>query len=128
MLDTKPSPEMANQLFMTAAGLASQAATQWLAKAVEAGPKYAVKDGSRTIGQLLDLCGNANVRFRKKNSKWYNAFKKAGLVRHTDSGCVDIPWAHYYRQEYGLQMAAADAAVEFLRKHGVDVYNWNYID
>lgn len=133
---SEPSVEAAKLLFDQAHLEASDAARVWLRDALQRGPKFAVYQadvltGQRrgpAVGELLDLCGNAHVQFRKCNSKWYNAFKKAGLVRPTGNGVIELRWDFHDRQEHGLQLTAAKAAVEVFRRHGVDVKIWDYID
>lgn len=132
----KPSVESAKELFELASLAANDAADAWLKAAVARGPAFAVHNvnpvtGRPTggaVGYLLDLCGNAHVQFRRKNSKWYNAFKKAELVRRSGNGVIEFWWKHKERQEYGLHVEAAEAAAKVLQNHGVDVRVWSYVD
>ena len=82
-----------------------------------------------TIGHMLDLCGNAHVKFRDKRSSDYKQFKKAGQVRGTGNGVVEISHKYRGRQEFGLQEACAQAAKNSLENGGVTGLTiWSYID
>lgn len=107
---------------------ANAAGDAWMAAAK---PQFEVRDAftGRSQGTLLDLCGNAHVRFTDKRSKNYKAFVKANLVRQTGNGVLELPHKYRMRQEHGLMMACAKAAKAVLEKHGItDVRIWDYID
>lgn len=118
-----------------ATNAANEAGEKWMAEAEARGPKYAVMDAPLfgtpvdTGCRMLDLCGNAHVRFKDKRSSWFKAFKKVGAVRATESGVVEIWHKWKPRQEHGLQMACAEAAMKVLTEAGVTGLRiWDYID
>lgn len=113
-------------IFMNAQDAARKAGQKWLD---EAEVKYLVKSGDRAVGAMFDLCGNAHVQFSDKRSASFKSFKKAGLIRHTSSGCLELNHGFNGRQEHGLKMACCEAAVKVLKDAGVtDVRIWDYID
>lgn len=119
--------------------LATEAATAagdvWMATATT---KYLVTEGDLFTGKpvpgapvygMLDLCGNAHVQFKDKRSKIYKDFVKQGLVRSTGNAVVEIEHKWKRRQEHGLQMVCAKAAMAKLEEHGVTgLHIWSYID
>ena len=116
--------EMLNDVLCKAIEAANAAGDEWMAKAE---PRYVVTDGSSISGVMLDVCGNAHVRFYDKRKKWFKEFDKAGFVSTAD--VLAIPHKFKYRQEYGLQMACAEAAANSLREQGVTgIRIWSYID
>ena len=116
--------ETLNDVLQKATEAANLAGEEWMKNAT---PKYAVTDGSRVVGTMLDVCGNAHVRFYDKRKKWYKEFEKIGAI--STVSVLSIPHKFKYRQEYGLQMACAEAAAKTLRECGVDgIRIWSYID
>lgn len=113
-----------NEVLSKATEAANAAGDEWMKNAA---PKYVVTDGSSISGIMLDVCGNAHVRFYDKRKKWFREFDKAGFVSTVD--VLSIPHKFRYRQEYGLQMACAEAAANSLRDQGVDgIRIWSYVD
>lgn len=110
-----------------ATNAANAAGKEWMDKATVA---FLVKNESgNVVGELLDLCGNAHVRFTDKRSAAFKEFKKAGAIRYTDNGVVEINHNYIGRQEYGLKIACAEAAKSVLNKYGIDkIRVWSYID
>jgi hypothetical protein len=113
---------------------ANEAGDKWIENAK---PRYAFSsvdfDGNKIPGQrsdiMLDVCGNAHVKFRDRRSAMYKAFKKAGHIRNTESGVIEILHAYRPRQEYGLRVACATAAKAKLEELGVTgLQVWSYID
>lgn len=81
------------------------------------------------LGTMLDMCGNAHVQFSDRRAKVYKDFLKAGFVRGSGNGVVEIEHAYRGRQEHGLMMACAKAAKAKLEEHGVaGLRIWDYID
>jgi len=70
-----------NDLILRATQAANTAGDEWMKNAKV---RFAVMDGEQVVGQLLDVCGNAHVRFTDKRTKEYKAFKNAGHTSITD--------------------------------------------
>lgn len=113
---------------------ANEAGATWLKNAR---PTYAVynadlltgKPLGRPLGEMLDLCGNAHVKFSDKRTKHYREFLRAGYVRRTGNGVVEIAHDWLGRQEYGLRLACATAAKKVLEESGVTGLRiWEYIN
>jgi hypothetical protein len=113
---------------------ADKAATDWLAAAEARGPKYSVHQADLlgnqgpAIGTMLDVCGNAWVELKDKRTKLYKAFKGAGYL--TPSGnSVALNYNLRGRQEMGLHIAAAEAALKVLTDRGIkEARVHSYID
>lgn len=113
-----------NDLILRATQAANTAGDEWMKNAKV---RFAVMDGEQVVGQLLDVCGNAHVRFTDKRTKEYKAFKNAGHTSITN--VLYIPHKYKHRQEYGLHMACIEAAIKVLREEGVTKLRvWSYID
>lgn len=106
---------------------ANKAGDFWMAAAA---PKYVVSDSyGRSLGTMLDLCGNAHLQFKDKRSKNYKDFLKADLVRKSGNGVVELHHNYNHRQEYGLHMACVEAAKKVFEDNCItDVRIWSYID
>jgi hypothetical protein len=102
---------------------AQKAAQIWYDVARSKGPAFVVGDANlftgeieRVTGTMLDLCGNAFLKFRDKRSALYKACKKHGFESF---GALDISYKLQGRQEHGLHVAAMKAALEVLNQHGL---------
>jgi hypothetical protein len=113
---------------------ANAAGHEWMKNA---SPKYRVFNADlftgepkgESIGEMLDLCGNAHLQFKDARTADYKAFLKAGLVRRTGNKVVEIPHMWKRRQEHGLQMACIAAEVKVFHKYGItNIRIWDYID
>ena len=144
---TKPVVATAEQLndkqwLLETLELASQAATEagmeWMRKALgdlvtTGAAKYQVIDdlNKAIVGHMLDLCGNAHVVVSDKRSAFFKALVKHDFLEHPTWGKVVLPIYHYWRhrQEHGLQVACARAALKVLQERGITkVGIWDYID
>lgn len=115
------------QLILAATRAADLAGERWLQD--HAQPAYGVYEGNKLVGTLLDVCGNAHVRFRDKRSRHFKKLRAAGLLRPTDSGVIEIWHRYRQRQEHGLLLACATAALSSLQAAGIDgLYVWEYVD
>ena len=129
-----------NVILKEANEAAEKASCEWLAHATSAGPKYAVyssfsiDDNGVEVGTMLDVCGNAHITVKDKRtvfSKLLNKYymKVDPWQAKRSNQTVLIDYSNKYRQEYGLHVAAAKAALEVLTKHGVKGLKlWTYID
>jgi hypothetical protein len=102
---------------------AQKSAQIWYDVARSKGPVYLVGDANlftgeieRITGTMLDLCGNAFLKFRDKRSAFYKACKKHGFE---SLGALDISYKLQGRQEHGLHVAAMKGALEVLNQHGL---------
>lgn len=121
-----------DSLIQKATDAANKAGDIWMA---EAKPKYSVHQSDLSgntgtcVGVLLDVCGNAHVKFRDKRTAFYKLFTKYGYIRHTGNGVVEIRHKWIPRQEYGLKIACAQAVKKVLDDAGVTGLTiWDYID
>lgn len=111
---------------------ANHAGKIWMDKATANGPAFVVRDGftGRSVGTMLDCCGNAHLRVRDKRSKLYKGLKALGLVRGSGYAVVEIHHNYRMRQEWGLHEACIGAAKRVFNDAGfvkeLDV--WSYID
>lgn len=116
-------------IFQEATIAANTAGAAWMAKAA---PKYGVYDSfsGNLQGTMLDLCGNAHVVVKDKRSAFFRACKKHGFFDTNMYSCtmpIHHEWKH--RQEHGLQLACAKAAIKVLNDHNIyAVKIWDYID
>jgi len=111
------------------------AATEQLEKLQSAGPQWAVTDGSKVVGQMLDVCGFASLRI-KARGKFYLLAKRMTLQRQYRFLCGKA----YYgggrlsifdssmRQEMSINVAAARAHAEILEKYGIEARVASQID
>lgn len=106
------------------ARVAAQAAGEaWLKANTQ--PKYNVVNGTRVVGQMLDVCGRCYVQ-TKLNTSFAKWAKKKGLLS------IVPKWLHFNialegRQEMGLHEAMATAAKNYLESQGVtglSLHSW----
>jgi hypothetical protein len=105
------------------ASLAGQkAGDEWLKNAK---PKYVISGFEDS--PLLDLCGNAHIRTNDGRTKFGKYLKKR---KRTSAITVPLNTQYAFRQEHGLQVAIAKAALKVLQdKYGIPkLYIWDYID
>ena len=97
---------------------ANTAGEAWLAERLASGSHFMVVDGfsKREVGRMLDLCGNAHLKFKDKRTKIYKQFAEAG---HVDIASLSIPHKFQGRQEHGLHVACMRAALKSLTDNGV---------
>lgn len=116
------------QIVQEATVAANLAGDEWMQKAT---PKFTPVNAisGYKYPPMLDLCGNAYVRFIDKRKKSYKDFVKANLVRSSGNGVVEIQHNYRFRQEHGLHVACAEAALAVLKANGVDgIRIWSWID
>lgn len=116
---------------------ADEAGKKWLEEALARGPTFLVIDHNpfltahkevdggeeviearRVVGQLLDACGIAYVRFTDKRTAFYKWYKKTHMGTFTTSACR-FNTTNRFRQEWGLHEAETRAALAVLNKHGI---------
>ena len=123
-----------DNLFQDARLAATRAGDEWMANA---SPMFTIHTadavtGTSTgpsLGTMLDLCGNAHMKFKDKRSAWFKAFVKFGKVRGTSSGVIELDHKYSYRQEHGLKLACVEAARAVFTNAGVEgIIIWDYID
>lgn len=102
---------------------AQKAGDDWLANAK---PKYVVRGYEDS--PMLDMCGNAHVRVDDGRTKFFKFLKKTYKTPYTQT--VPIHGTYRGRQEHGLKVAMAGAALEVLTgKYKIPkLYMWEYID
>jgi hypothetical protein len=93
---------------------ANEAGDKWIAEHTK--PAFAVMDGNKQVGTMLDVCGFAYVDITDKRPKFVK-----WLIQYQDyAGCVHLNHKYRSRQEMGLNEATAEAMLEVFRKHGVE--------
>jgi len=103
---------------------AIEAGEKWMA---EAEPKYIV--GGNPDWTLLDLCGNAHVRTDDGRTRFAKFLKR--LEPEGNRYTITLPMRSKFsgRQEHGLKMAMARAALKVLSENNIPkFYIWDYID
>ena len=116
------------QLVQEATVAANLAGDEWMEKAK---PKYVPVNAisGYRYPPMLDLCGNAHVRFTDRRTKNYKDFVKAELVRASGNGVVEINHKYQFRQEHGLLLACAKAALAVMEANGIsNLRIWDWID
>ncbi len=107
----------------------THAAREKLAELQNAGPKHAVMDGDRCVGQLLDLCGFANVHLNSARGKFFQLAKKLSKKRqelrfNCDNHYYGGGWFSVYdasmRQEMSVNVASCMAMVSVLSGYGIE--------
>ena len=104
----------------------SNAAKAELERLKKEGPKYVVCGC-----ELLDLCGNAFVKFKDGRSSFCRQLKAYNKERGQE-GFLDglsLEYGHTGRQEFSVNKAGVQAVVDYLREHfKVKCYCYSYID
>jgi len=111
-------------LWAAALGAANQAGDKWVAEHTQ--PIWAVKDGDRIVGTMLDVCGIVYIRCSDKRSKFWK-----WAVKNQLAYSISLALNHKYRnrQEQGLNEACCYAALEVLTKAGITaLYVYSRID
>ena len=106
---------------------ADAAADRWLMDAADRGPRFNVISDGQKIGTMLDVCGAAHV-CAKGSSRLGRWAKSQGEQCYTAGVTLPITYRLQDRQEWGLHRAAAAAAREVFKAHGLETALWSYID
>jgi len=119
---TKNTPEYFEKAIEDASQAGQKAGDEWMKNAK---PKYVVVGYEDT--PMLDLCGNAHVRVTDGRTKFAKYLKQDSWK---STITVPITTTYRMRQEHGLQLAIAKAALEVLTtKYGFkNLRIWDYID
>jgi hypothetical protein len=123
-----------NLAIHAAEAAASDAAEAWLDKALSRGPAFSVHQADAvtgkpgpSIGTMLDVCGNAWIRFTDKRDNFYKYVKRVSRDNYHNS--VPLLYKHAARQEMGLHEAAIRAAMDVLKSRGIkNIQFYSYID
>jgi hypothetical protein len=118
------------RIFEDATKAANTAGDKWMAE--HSTPAFVVRDvfTGKIEGTMLDSCGNAHVVPSDKRSAFFKALKKFKILEDDRFSCV-LPIYHEWRsrQEHGLQLACARAAINVFNEHNIyAVKIWEYID
>jgi len=101
---------------------AQEAGDEWIKNAK---PKYVVMGYENS--PMLDLCGNAHVRIDDGRTKFAKYLKEDD--RCFGANTVPLNTSYSGRQEHGLKLAIAEAALKVLQDFGIKkCYIWEYID
>lgn len=112
-----------NDIVLLANVAAEEAGQIWLENAK---PKYVVVGYEDS--PMLDLCGAAYVRIDDGRTKFAKYLKEFHNKR-TSTTTLPIRNQYSGRQEHGLNVAMATAAVKVLIAHGIKkCYVWQWID
>lgn len=118
------------RIFEDATKAANIAGNTWIIE--HSIPAFVVRDvfTGKIKGTMLDSCGNAHVVPSDKRSAFFKALKKFKILEDGRFSCVlPIYHAWRHRQEHGLQLACAQAAVKVFNEHNIyAVKIWDYID
>lgn len=71
------------------------------------------------LGTMLDLCGNAHLKFNDRRSAWFKVFTKFGKITETDSSIIYFNYKYSSRQEYGLKVECVNAAKRVFEQFGI---------
>jgi len=105
----------------------SIAAEEKLQELQNVGPQYGVRDGSQTVGTMLDVCGFAHLKIKAKSSFYLRA-KKLSQNTHLRFLCNK----GYYgggelsifdstmRQEMSVNVAACQGQARILEAYGIE--------
>lgn len=93
-----------------------------------AGPQFAVKDGSRTVGTMLDCCGFANLKISARG-KFFQIAKKLSKDNfrlrfhctnsYRGGGSLAI-FDSTNRQEMSVNVAACRGQAQILKAYGIE--------
>lgn len=119
----KMNDEYFEEVLAKAQEAAQKAGDEWMANAT---PKYVVRGYEDS--PMLDLCGNAHIRVYDGRTKFYKYLVKT-YGKHLSFITVPLNTTYSGRQEYGLKMAIASAALNVLSGAGIKKLRlWDYID
>ena len=117
------------------------AAMKQLKKLQKQGPKFRVKDGNKTVGEMLDVCGFAWITIPGKSKivKAFKALGTRGINQEYIVGEMRISKAYQRgynlniglgigRQEMSVNEEAVWAASEFLNNAGLECNYGSRID
>lgn len=111
---------------------ADAASKDWLKKATERGPAYAVYDHGIPVGTMLDNCGGAYLKITDGRKSFCRYVKARQASVEGRGQCFSIPVRYplQCRQEMGLAEAAITAAFGVLKKFSLSegVAFHSYID
>lgn len=117
---TKKDIEKFEKVIEDANVAALVAGDKWMANAA---PKFKV---GQTL--MLDMCGMAFVRINDGRTK-FSKFLKEKYGRDTSTTLVPIYNKYRGRQEHGLKVAMAYAALEVIENAGIKkCFVWEWID
>jgi hypothetical protein len=114
------------------------AASAKLAELQKAGPQFGVMSGDRCVGQLLDVCGFANVKLKSARGKFFQLAKK--MANDPTQNYRFYCSNHYYggghfsvydchrRQEISVNKAAMQACADVLSGYGIECYVESRVD
>lgn len=103
-----------SNILLEATKAANEAGDAWVAAHTR--PAFAVMDGNRCVGQLLDVCGFGYVQVDDKRTGFAKWLKK---VQDGYNSVVRLNTKYRMRQELGLNEATAYAACAVFQKYGV---------
>lgn len=106
---------------------ANKAGDEWVAKTLGVTVEELPQIDYR--GKMLDLCGNAYIKFTDKRTKVYKEFKARGFVRGYEETTIDIWHKHSANQAHGLAVKCANAMLAVFKAHGINCVSvYDYID
>ena len=118
------------------AGIAAAAAK--LAELQGKGSQYAVMDGNRCVGEMLDVCGFANVKLKSARGNFFKLAKKLSSDRtqnyrfhcanHYYGGGHFSVFDCYMGQEMSVNKAAMQGVATVLSGYGIECYVESRID
>lgn len=106
----KKSEEDFDALVQRAVEAANEAGDQWMACAQ---PAYAVMDGNRMVGTMLDVCAIVYIRVTDKRTRFAKWLAKKDNQRNI------LKHKYSFRQEMGLLEASYGAMLKVLEDGGV---------
>lgn len=103
------------------------AAERKLQELQNAGPQWAVKDGQRTVGTLLDVCGSAWLKISARG-KFFQIAKRISNECGSRIYCVNGYYGggelsifdSTHRQELSICRAACEGHAQVLRDYGIE--------
>lgn len=93
-----------------------------------AGPQFVVKDGSRTVGTMLDCCGNAHLKISARG-KFFQIAKRLSkdnfrirfLANNGYRGGGELAiFDSTNRQEMSVNIAACQGQAQILKAYGIE--------
>lgn len=93
---------------------ANEAGDKWVAEHTQ--PAFAVMEGNRCVGKLLDVCGFGFVQINDKRTAFAKFIKK---FQNGYDNAVSINHKYRSRQEWGLNETTAYAIQKVLIDNGI---------